>query len=238
MTIEIKLPELGDGIESGDVLEVLVSAGDEITVDQGIVELETDKATVEVPSSHAGKVVDVHVNEGDAVSIGAVLLTLEAADAAPPAPAAAAPPAAEPAPPAAAAPPEPTPAPAPTPAPPAAAPAPPAATPATPAVTAAAEPTADTSADPTAIIAAGPAVRRFAREVGVDLSHVTGSGPAGRITRDDVLEAVRQANQTVRSGTASARSATKTPASGEAASDAWGPVRLDKLPKIRKTIAP
>ncbi len=237
MTIEIKLPELGDGIESGDVLEVLVSAGDEITVDQGIVELETDKATVEVPSSHAGKVVDVHVNEGDAVSIGAVLLTLEAADAAPSAPAAAAPPAAEPAPPAAAAPPEPTPAPAPTPAPPAAAPAPPAATPATPAVTAAAEPTADTSADPTAIIAAGPAVRRFAREVGVDLSHVTGSGPAGRITRDDVLEAVRQANQTVRSGAASARSATKTPASGEAASDAWGPVRLDKLPKIRKTIA-
>ena len=76
--IDIKLPELGDGIESGDVLEVLVREGDVITKDQGIVELETDKATVEVPSSHAGTVKKVHVNSGDTIMIGATMISIEA----------------------------------------------------------------------------------------------------------------------------------------------------------------
>ena len=79
MTIEVKLPELGDGIESGDVLEVLVQEGDSIVEDQGIVELETDKATVEVPCSHAGRIVKIHVQIGDTVPIGGTLLTIEAA---------------------------------------------------------------------------------------------------------------------------------------------------------------
>ena len=56
MSIQVRVPDLGDGIESGDVLEILVREGDQIKKDQGIVELETDKATVEVPSSHAGQV--------------------------------------------------------------------------------------------------------------------------------------------------------------------------------------
>ena len=59
MTTEIRLPDLGDGIESGDVLDVLVREGDPIAKDQGIVELETDKATVEVPCTMAGKVIKV-----------------------------------------------------------------------------------------------------------------------------------------------------------------------------------
>ncbi|MCO6458003.1 MAG: biotin/lipoyl-binding protein, partial [Pirellulaceae bacterium] len=78
MAIQVKLPELGDGIESGDVLQVLVQVGDVIRKDQGVVELETDKATVEVPSSHAGRVTEIHVQEGQTVPIGGPLVTIEA----------------------------------------------------------------------------------------------------------------------------------------------------------------
>ncbi|MEX2173061.1 MAG: 2-oxo acid dehydrogenase subunit E2, partial [Pirellulaceae bacterium] len=80
-------------------------------------------------------------------------------------------------------------------------------------------------------VAAGPAVRRFAREVGVDLSRVAGNGPGGRITREDVLAVVRQASQTAASVT------TKAQGSAATARDSWGPIRQEKMPKIRKTIA-
>ena len=78
---------------------------------------------------------------------------------------------------------------------------------------------------------AGPAVRRFAREVGVDLARAQGTGPGGRITREDVLGIVRQANQASRS---------KAPAETAlepAESDNWGPIRTEKMAKIRKVIA-
>ena len=77
MTIEVTLPELGDDIDSADILDVLVGVGDVIKKDQDIVEIETDKATAEVPSTHAGKVVKLHVNVGDSVAVGAALITLE-----------------------------------------------------------------------------------------------------------------------------------------------------------------
>ena len=73
MNIEVRLPELGDGIESGDVLEVLVAVGDQVAKDQGVIEIETDKATVEVPSSGEGKVAEVHVSAGQTISIGELL---------------------------------------------------------------------------------------------------------------------------------------------------------------------
>ena len=73
---DIVLPDVGDNIEQGTVVTVLVSEGDEITEGQAIVELETDKAVVEVPSSAAGKVASVAVKVGDSVKIGGVLLTL------------------------------------------------------------------------------------------------------------------------------------------------------------------
>ena len=76
--IEIKVPNLGDGIESGDVLTVLVREGDTIQAEQGIVELETDKAVAEVPSPHAGRVSKIHVRAGDAVQMGTTLITLQA----------------------------------------------------------------------------------------------------------------------------------------------------------------
>jgi pyruvate dehydrogenase E2 component (dihydrolipoamide acetyltransferase) len=233
MAVEVKLPDLGEGVDSGDVLEVLVAEGDTIEKEQGIVELETDKATVIVPAPQAGVVTKINCGEGDSIAPGDVILLLEAASGAesaapepaepvsapettpePPAQASAPSPQPEPEPepPAAAATPAPSPAPA--------APSPPPAAPA-----AAATPVASASGNST-IIPAGPAIRRFAREVGVDLSRVQGSGDNGRILREDVLKVVREGGQS--SGVAA------IPA-GQ--SDGFGPVHVEKMPKIRQTIA-
>ena len=257
MSIEIKVPDLGDGVDSGDVLEILVREGERIRKDQGIVELETDKATVEVPSTHAGRVTKILIEVGQSVAVGAPLISLEAdgAEAAedkPVAPAKAAPaqptPTAESKPKAPAAPtakPEPVAEPKPaedeiaeegpppeTPkksdAAPTTAPAKkPAQTPAASAPVVAAVAVAVKPGE----VAAGPAVRRFAREVGVDLQRVKGSGEGGRITREDVLEAVRQASQ---------QAAAAVPAAtgpGSPSNDNWGPVRIERMSKIRRTIA-
>ena len=155
MAVEFKLPGIGEGIESGDVLDILVSVGDKIENDTEICELETDKATVFVPSDIEGTITAIHIAAGDTVAVGAVLLTVEVAEGAAPAPAPAAPPA-------------PAAAPAPTPEPAATTPPPAPAAPATP-------PTAPAAAAPVAsgskaAVPAGPAIRRFAREVGVDLT--------------------------------------------------------------------
>ncbi|WP_145388958.1 2-oxo acid dehydrogenase subunit E2 [Stieleria neptunia] len=274
MATEVTLPDLGDGIESGDVLEVFVSVGDVISEGQDIVEMETDKATVPVPSSVSGKVSKIAVGEGDTVPIGGVLIEVEAesgaaAPAAEPAPET---PKAEPTqeeapePPAPAAPAAATPAPAPaapapaTPAP--AAKAPPAApaAPATPAAAPAPAPSADPDAEG-GVIPAGPAVRRFAREVGVDLARVTGTGEGGRITRDDVLAAVRAASQSASQAAANQTAAASTAASpataspatpaaaadpaaalgsdrpGTPAMDDFGSIHVERMSKIRKTIS-
>ena len=82
MAKEFKLPDLGEGVETGDVVSVLVSEGDTIEVDQGVIELETDKALIEVPSEFAGTVASVNVSEGDAIPPGTVLITIDENDAA------------------------------------------------------------------------------------------------------------------------------------------------------------
>ena len=253
MATAINLPDLGDGIESGDVLEIFVSVGDVIAAGQDIVEMETDKATVPVPSEVAGKVAKIVVAEGDTVPIGGALIEVEAAAGAP-APAEPAPVPAESAPaPVAESAPEPTPAPAPTPAPePAAvapapvAPAPVAPAPATPAPAAPAPAAAPAAGG---VIPAGPAVRRFAREVGVDLGRVQGTGEGGRITREDILSAVRSASQAPASPAPTA-SPTITPTTsaasapsdgverpGTPAVDDVGAVHVERMSKIRKTIS-
>jgi pyruvate dehydrogenase E2 component (dihydrolipoamide acetyltransferase) len=274
MSTEIKLPSLGEGIESGDVLEILVSVGDMVKKEQSLLEMETDKATVSVPSPIAGKVLSIAVKEGQTVPVGSVIVTLEAVGiSASPAPAAAVAPAVSAPAPAV----EPAPAaPAPTaPAPVASAPtapvpaavaavAPPRQIPVAapisvpPAIAAPVASTASTgSGTPFAddVIPAGPAIRRFAREVGVDLSEVQGSGDGGRITRDDVLTVVRHANQSAKATPAattppasvaapsaaeqsiSPKSAAKASLPGTAATDDYGPIRVDRMTKIRKTIA-
>ena len=172
---ELRVPDIGD-FKDVPVIEVLVKPGDRIARDASVVVLESEKASMEVPATAAGVVQEVRVKPGDRVSQGSVVLTLES-DAAP---AAAPAPAATPATPVA-----PTPAPQPI----AAAPQPAVAeaAPAPLPMPAAATAPSDTP------LHASPAIRRFARELGVDLQNVRGSGPNGRITREDVQGHVKAA---------------------------------------------
>ncbi|MCM2370325.1 2-oxo acid dehydrogenase subunit E2 [Aporhodopirellula aestuarii] len=248
----VKLPELGDGIESGDVLEIFVSVGDVISAGDDIVEMETDKATVPVPSSIGGKVTKISVSEGDTVPIGGDLIEVEAAEGAaaePAKPEPAKPEAAKPEPQAEAKP-EPAPQPkaeaapaAPAPAPPTPQPAAPVAQPAAPVAPATIEPAMSQPAVDAGAIPAGPAIRRLARETSVDLANVKGTGPGGRITRDDVLAAVRSASQTKAAAPAAAARPARpaTPGGsdlpGTVGQDEFGPVRVERMSKIRKTIA-
>ena len=280
MATEVKLPSLGEGVASGDVLEVLVKVGDTVTKEQGLLELETDKATVTVPSPIAGKVVAILVKERETVAVGAAIVQIEAsagsavAPAAPTAaPSAPATPAPTPAPPAApsvppvapsATAPKSTPV-APPPAPVAplspvpVSPVPVSPVPVSPAPAPVATPPVATVSGGAAItsessdaIAAGPAIRRFAREVGVDLTHVIGTGEGGRITREDVLAVVRQSHSLAKAatapaaGTSSPSTSSASPAShskspvhsvGTPSQDDHGPIRVERMAKIRKTIA-
>ncbi len=79
MANEFKLPELGENVESGDIVNVLVKEGDEIQADQTVFEVETGKATVDLPSPQAGKITKVHVQKGSKVKVGDALLTFESA---------------------------------------------------------------------------------------------------------------------------------------------------------------
>jgi pyruvate dehydrogenase E2 component (dihydrolipoamide acetyltransferase) len=176
--IELTVPDIG-GFADVPIIEVFVKPGDAIAKDATLVTLESEKATVDVPASAAGTVADVKVRVGDKVSQGAVLVTLEAASDAelPVAPVSA--PTAAPAPPAAAAPA------------PSAPPAAPAPAPIAPA--AAAPPSNGAAYTNGSTVHASPGIRRFARELGVELARVRGSGPNGRITREDVQGFVKGA---------------------------------------------
>src|SRR5215217_2706750 len=92
---DFKLPELGENIAAGDVVRVLVKPGDTITKDQAVLELETDKATIEVPSSVAGIVKDVQVKPGQKIKVGSIILTVDGDGGGARAPAASAAPAAK-----------------------------------------------------------------------------------------------------------------------------------------------
>lgn len=231
MATEFKLPDLGENIASGDVVTVFVSPGDVVKPGQPLLEVETDKAVIEVPCPPGGRVASVLVKKGDTVKVGQTLVTLEAAAAgAAPAPAKQTPAAAPPAaakPPAAVPAPAPVAAPTPPPAPVAAAPK------AAPAAAAAIDPEpepAGRGGAATAVEPAGPAVRRLARELGVDLARVRGSGPGGRIVREDVVAAVRQAS-------AAGPSLRPRADTGATERDDWGPIRREQMSRMRKTIA-
>jgi pyruvate dehydrogenase E2 component (dihydrolipoamide acetyltransferase) len=177
-TIEIKVPDIGN-YHGVDVIEVLVQPGQQIGKDSALLTLETDKATMEVPSSHAGMVKEVRIKVGDKVSQGDVVCLLEVSEAG------AAEVAAKPAPAAAVAAPAATPAAEP-------APAPVVATPA-PLVTAPSSAPVKVDEASFRTAHASPSVRKFARELGVDLGAVSGSGPKGRITQTDVQAFVKAA---------------------------------------------
>ncbi|WP_079628752.1 2-oxoglutarate dehydrogenase, E2 component, dihydrolipoamide succinyltransferase, partial [Mycobacteroides abscessus] len=186
----VKMPELGESVTEGTVTRWLKKVGDEVGVDEPLVEVSTDKVDTEIPSPVAGVLLSISANEDDTVAVGGELAVVGAADAAPAAPAPAAP-APEPA----AAPAAPAPEPAAAPAAAAAPPAPPA--PPAPAPAPAAPAPASTA--PAANGAAGdnpyvtPLVRKLAAENNVDLSALSGSGVGGRIRKQDVLAAAEAA---------------------------------------------
>jgi pyruvate/2-oxoglutarate dehydrogenase complex dihydrolipoamide acyltransferase (E2) component len=272
MPTDFKVPDLGENVEEGDIVNVMVKEGDEIRADQSVMEIETGKAVVELPCPFAGRITKVHVHKGSKVKVGDPLLTLEGAAAKgkeKPAAQRQTPekaaeekrsekrPATEPAAKKRGAGEQPE--------------AEEEAVQEKPAARVAhekevAEPTrkgkgaeADGKGKAAALAAkakpparepaatpgeaapsaktppAGPATRRLARELGVDLAAVSGTGPHGRITEDDVKAAVRQ------STTAAPRATVAAPAAllpeGVDERDQWGLVRRQKMSAIRKTIA-
>ena len=77
MEIDVKLPELGENIESGSIASILVAVGEHVEKDDPILELETDKAVVEVPSTHSGLITNIHVNTGDTLNVGDIILNID-----------------------------------------------------------------------------------------------------------------------------------------------------------------
>jgi len=203
------LPNLGEGADEGDVVGVLVSVGDRIAKGQSVIEIESDKASVEVPSEVEGEVVEIAVSVGDTVSVGQAILTVahgggESAAGRASAAAASSAPAAETRP-------DPSSGPGPSPA------------------VAAPSPSDDGGRRPP--LFAAPSVRTKARELGVDLRAVPGSGPAGRITKDDVdrYAAGGTARPTTSASAAASEAVTR--------SEAEAPARREKMSGIRKTVA-
>lgn len=202
--IEIKVPDIG-GYKDVPVIEVLVKAGDKVEKEQSIVVLESDKATMDIPSSHAGVVKEVKVKVGDNLSEGSVVVILESGsssssgapvvnNAAPPAPA---PKAVEllisraPAPP----------------------------------------PISNTPLPPAESVShASPSVRKFARELGVAIAQVKGSGPKGRITQEDVQAFVKAAM----SGGAGSAAATSGSSLGGLNLIPWPKVNFTKFGEIER----
>ncbi|TFH83766.1 MULTISPECIES: dihydrolipoyllysine-residue acetyltransferase [Pseudomonas] len=178
---DIHVPDIGSAGKA-KIIEVLVKAGDSVEADQSLITLESDKASMEIPSPAAGVVESISIKLDDEVGTGDLILKLKVKGAAP---------AAAPAPAAAAAP---------------SAPAPAAAAPAA-AAPAAAAPVA-APAKPGAKVHAGPAVRQLAREFGVELSAVGASGPHGRILKEDVQTYVKAMMQKAKEAPAAAAGAT------------------------------
>ncbi len=234
MATELKLPQLGENIESGVLSKLLVSVGDKVERDQPVIELETDKATVEVPAFESGVVKEIRVKEGDTIKVGQTILTLEdgaaakqeeakpdakpeqrieekaeAQEAEPAAPAKAEQ-KAEPA--------EKDEEQAPTPAP--------------AASDAAAEPEQKRGPVP-----ASPSVRRLARELGVNIYEVQGTGPGGRITAEDVSKHARSLITGLKSTAAAAPGGLPAPAVQLPDFSKWGEVERKPMSGIRRKTA-
>ena len=223
--VEVRVPDIGDFAEVG-VIEVFVKPGDSIKVEQSLITVESDKASMEIPSSHAGVVKEVLVKLGDKVSKGSVVAIVEASGAASPSARAE-----------------------PVEAPPSAATSPSTGSgrtdPAHKPVPTAALPVHEPSAPKGTLPHASPTIRKLARELGVPLDEVKGSGPKGRITQDDVQGFVKG----VMSGAVQTQAQkAKAPAGGAAAGGAFpgllpwpqvdfakfGPVERKDLSRIKK----
>ena len=221
--IQINVPDIGD-FKEVEVIELLVKPGDTVKAEQSLITVESDKASMEIPSSHAGVVKELKIKVGDKVAEGSLILMLEAADTAPAtaAPAAATTSVA-------------------------------AATVAVPVAAAVVAPVAASAPIPAPMPAAisnhgqkahaSPSIRKFARELGVDLSQVAGSGPKGRVLLDDVQGYVKGV---IRNGGA-ASSASGSVSSGAGLSllpwpsldfSKFGSTELQPLSRIKKISGP
>lgn len=232
--VDFLLPDLGEEIEEADVLQVLVAVGDEVALEQAILEIETEKATLDLPSSVAGVITAIHVRVGDTIRPGDMVITVNSAGAAPAAPppetpteppqppaeSPAAPPPVEAAPPPT---PQPTPQPEPEPEPQLAPPPQP--------QTAAAAPLLAGEPDRRPVFAS-PSVRRFAREIGVEIQAVPGSGPGGRISEDDVKRHAR--SRSIAPPAAAVAAEPVAPPLPDFAE--FGPIEREPLSRLRRTI--
>ena len=223
---EFKLPDLGENIESGEVINVLVSEGDALSEDQPVIELETDKAVIEVPSTVSGTVSKILVAEGDRAEVGQVILIVEevAADGggAPSEPSEAAKPAVQ----------EPAAAEAAV-----EAPAPPE-SPSAPVEEAVADGGGETPAPASSdgepaprLIPAAPSVRRLAREIGVDVAEARGTGPGGRIREEDVKALSRRLHESPSAGPGPAAAAPLPDFSR------WGEIEVEPFSNVRRITA-
>jgi pyruvate dehydrogenase E2 component (dihydrolipoamide acetyltransferase) len=237
--IEVKVPDIGD-FKDVPVIEVLVKPGDAVKKDDSLITLESDKATMEVPAPSAGTVKDIRVKVGDKVSEGVAILTMEGAGESKPPPTPAATktesPATKPTPSAGTSRPTAGVAPAQAggqlPAPSAPAPAPPPVQP-IPEIAAGTPPHAS------------PGVRRFARELGVDITKASGSGPKGRILKEDIQQFVKQALAGPGLGIAGAGSAARggladlgLPPWPKVDFAKFGPIEVQALSRIKKISGP
>lgn len=243
MTVEFALPELGEGITDADVLRVLVAPGDTVALDQPVLEIETEKATLDVPCGVSGRVLSIAVSEGETIAPGQLVLTVEEVDAprSPPPPATAPPAASAPpveaverveaTPPIEAAPPDEA--------------APPTREPVTPPAAAAASAVEPPTPAPPATPERGqlppfaaPSVRRFAREVGVEIRDVAGSGPEHRISLDDVKAHARMAAaRTQQTAPTERTQLEERPILALPDFSRFGPVEREPLTRFRRTVA-
>ena len=214
MTTEVKLPELGENISGGTVLDIKVKPGDMVTLGQTLLEVEAEKSTVEVPSPMTGKIQKVLVSKGEAITVGQTLCRIEETTSAEERPEdggrkteetgdssfVLSPPPSVPTP----------------------SPGLPVTLPSSPAVPAASERT----------VSAGPATRQLARELGVDLARVKGTGPGGRATQEDVKAFVQQQI----GGTQISSPATRQPPPVPDFAR-WGEIETRPLDSVRRKIA-
>ena len=208
--MDVKLPKLGEGADSGGVVNVFVKDGDQVAKGQAIIELENEKAVASIPTTAAGVVAKIHVKPGDKINVGQRLITLTESGAPATAPAPAARLAGS------------TPAPEPE-----------------AAGEAEAEEIGEAVSKPAAVPVASPSLRRIARELGIDLSRVRGSEPGGRIVIGDVrayLQRLMAAAAKGKSG--GGAGATARPAITESIDfSQWGPVTKKPLTPLRQVIA-
>ena len=210
--MDLKLPPLGEGADSGNVVSILVKEGDAVAKGQGIIELETGKAVAPVPASAAGTVAKILVAVGDKISVGQPILSIQAPETAPPAKAPAAkPPAAERRRAPAAPPP--------------------------PADSGPEQPPVEEEAPGGAEPAASPSIRRMARELGIDLRKIHGSEEGGRVVMADVRAYIQRLQRLAEQPRPAAAGAPAQPPPERIDFFKWGPIVRRPLTPLRKVIA-